>query len=430
MDTSRRNLYALLIAAVSFILVIGAILTAVAESGFSPLPVGPATDTNIPIPSPTSGSGLATPILFTSTPKLSDTPAQLTPTQTLELPTVTPDALLGSPTVSVATFTATSTESVVCTTPTGWVTYKVQSGDTLFSIAVRYQTNFLTLQAGNCMGNSTKIITGSTLWVPNNPTITPTKTQVPTTTNIVCYDLTLSHNGNGSTPTASPQKSIGCNTGMYVAGEIITLTAAPSSGWTVGNWTGTANDSSTSTTNTLTMPSGNHTASVTYITLTCYTLTLSVNGSGQALTANPIQSPGCTAGFYTAGASVTLTASPSAGWEIASWTGTINNSRTATTNQVTMPASNHSASVTYQAICYTLTLTHTGAGSDPTASPTNSNGCPIGSFTLGENITLTALPASGGSVTGWTGTDSDNSTSINNTWTMQGNHTISVAYTP
>lgn len=392
---------------------------------------GPATDTNIPISPSDSESGLATPILVTSTPPLPDTPIQFTPTEAVETPTMTQDTLAGSNTGSVSTFTAAATEPPVCTTPTGWVTYKIQSGDTLFSIAVRYQTTFLTLQAGNCMGNSTKIITGSTLWVPNNPTITPTKTEVPTATKTVCYPLTLSHSGNGSTPTASPTKSAGCNTGSYVAGEKITLTAVPDSGWAVGSWTGTSNDSSTSTTNTLTMPAGNSSASVTYIAPTCYTLTLSITGSGAALTTKPTNSQGCTAGSYTAGASIALEAVPSAGWEVAGWTGTVNNTSTLPTNQVTMPATNHAASVTYQAICYTLTLTHTGAGSDPTVSPTKSGTCPNG-FILGEVLTLTATPASGGSVLGWTGTNNDPSTGTINyyTWIMVGDHTISVEYTP
>lgn len=427
MNTSRRNLYPFLIAAVSFILVIGAIFTALAESGFTPPQSGPATDTNIPLSTFTlqpetgpTGQGTFTPLL-TGTP---------THTKSIETPTTTQDLPLASPTTPESSLSPTETQTTVCTTPSGWVTYKVQSGDTLFSIAVRYQTDFRTLQAGNCMGSSTKIITGNLLWVPNNPTITPTKTTIPTVTKSVCYTLTLSHNGTGSTPTASPQKSTGCDTGMYIAGEKITLAAAPTSGWLVDGWTGTDDDTSTALKNSVTMPAANHMASVTYIAPTCYPLSLSFSGSGTALTATPTNSPGCGAGSYVEGATISLKAVPADGWEIAGWTGTINDNSTSSPNQVTMPASNHSASVTYQAICYTLTLSHTGDGLNPTASPLNSNGCSSGSYTFGENLTLTASPTGSGIVVGWTGTDADSSTSTTNTWTMQGNHAISVQYLP
>ena len=59
-----------------------------------------------------------------------------------------------------------------------------------------------------------------------------------------------------------------------MAGESITLTAAPDSGWQVESWTGTSNNSSTAVTNTLSMPAGAHAASVAYVvtppsSLTC-----------------------------------------------------------------------------------------------------------------------------------------------------------------
>ncbi len=81
-----------------------------------------------------------------------------------------------------------------------------------------------------------------------------------------CYTLSRSHIGSGSDPTASPVNSAGCATDSYsyTAGQSITLTAVPLSGWRVKNWSGTINDASTSATNTVTMPAGNHEVSVTY----------------------------------------------------------------------------------------------------------------------------------------------------------------------
>ncbi len=83
-----------------------------------------------------------------------------------------------------------------------------------------------------------------------------------------CYTLTLSHTGNGSDPTASPANSTDCPAGQYIAGASISLSGAtPDLGWQIGSWTGTTNDSSTASTNSLTMPASVHTASVSYTQL-------------------------------------------------------------------------------------------------------------------------------------------------------------------
>jgi hypothetical protein len=79
-----------------------------------------------------------------------------------------------------------------------------------------------------------------------------------------CYQLTLHHTGQGSTPNATSLNSPGCATGQYSAGQVITLNANPAAGWRVKNWIGTNDDASTSTTNTVTMPANAHTVSVTY----------------------------------------------------------------------------------------------------------------------------------------------------------------------
>jgi hypothetical protein len=83
----------------------------------------------------------------------------------------------------------------------------------------------------------------------------------------ICYTLDRSHFGSGLTPVASPVKSDECSTSYtYVADEYITLQATPDVDWWVGSWSGTDNDSSTSSTNHVTMPASNHSISVTYKT--------------------------------------------------------------------------------------------------------------------------------------------------------------------
>ena len=249
-----------------------------------------------------------------------------------------------------------------------------------------------------------------------------------------CYPLTLSHTGSGSDPSPNPGNSTGCPAGQYVAGELITLNASPSTNWNVTAWSGTNNDASTSTTNTKTMPASASSASVTYapISPTCYPLSLSHSGSGSDPAPNPTNSTGCSAGQYVAGELVTLTASPAAGWTVESWSGTSNNSSTSTTNSLTMPASAHGASVTYKALpppCYTLTRAHTGTGNDPVANPPNSPGCATGKYNESQYISLEASPAGGWKVASWTGSMNDSSTQIVNSLTMPGaDHTVTVNY--
>jgi len=88
-----------------------------------------------------------------------------------------------------------------------------------------------------------------------------------------CYLLTLGHTGSGANPVASPANSTGCNANEYIAGESVGLTASPAIGWAVSGWTGTDDDASTASTNTLTMPASDHTANVNY-SQTVYTLFL------------------------------------------------------------------------------------------------------------------------------------------------------------
>jgi hypothetical protein len=68
--------------------------------------------------------------------------------------------------------------------------------------------------------------------------------------------------------------------------------------------------------------------------------------------------------------------------------------------------------------CYALALTHTGSGSDPAASPQRAPTCPNGYYTAGAGIMLTAAPAAGWRVAGWSGTVNDAATSTSNSLTM------------
>ncbi len=68
-----------------------------------------------------------------------------------------------------------------CGRPSGWAVYYVKSGDTLYSISALTGTTVASLQRANCMGSSTLIRPGQTLFVPRLPAPTSTPIIVPTT---------------------------------------------------------------------------------------------------------------------------------------------------------------------------------------------------------------------------------------------------------
>ncbi len=402
------KLTTVLIAAFSLLLVFGALLTALAETGFTATEV--IEDQASELENPT-----ATLILLptkASSPTEEPISNQEEPTAVVQVQdTATPiDTEVPNETVEPAqTVEPTSTSSAglsggTCTKPAGWRDYKVKSGDTLFGISLLFQTDVATLKSGNCL-TSNQIITNQILWVPDNATLVPTKTakpqdptKTPKPTSDGCYTLTLSHLGNGADATASPANSAGCAAGKYKKGEKITLTAAPAAGWLVGSWYGTDNNSSTALTNTLTMPDNDQLTKPIY-EQTCYALTISSGANGLDPVPDKAKSTGCTTGKYVSGEKITFTAKPDSGYTVDTWTGTDSG-----TNKLTMPAAAAAVSVTYKLIpppCSTLTLGVTlGSGSVPTASASTMS-CAAGKYAAGEVITVTAAPTGGWVVDSW-----------------------------
>jgi ELWxxDGT repeat protein len=152
---------------------------------------------------------------------------------------------------------------------------------------------------------------------------------------------------------------------------------------------------------------------------TCYALTLSHTGLGSDPALTPTSSPGCAAGAFFEGETVTLSAMPAPGWVVGGWSGTDDDGSTSATNTLTMPGSPSAAGVHYVQIpCYSLVLSHSGSGGDPSPDPVASPGCDPNSYHAGEVVGLTAAPAAGWAVNGWSGTDADASVAPVNTVTI------------
>jgi len=161
---------------------------------------------------------------------------------------------------------------------------------------------------------------------------------------------------------------------------------------------------------------------------TCYALGLIHTGSGGDPVASPPGSSGCPSGRFTAGTPIQLTESPAAGSVVTGWSGTLDDGSTASANTLNMPAMDWSVGVYYRA-CYALSVRHTGSGSDPATAPASSPACGTGSYFSGVVVQVTASPAPGWVVSGWSGTSSDLSPSTGNyLWMPAANHAVSVAY--
>jgi uncharacterized repeat protein (TIGR01451 family)/uncharacterized repeat protein (TIGR02543 family) len=213
---------------------------------------------------------------------------------------------------------------------------------------------------------------------------------VVATGTVVCYALTLTHTGTGSNPVASPTNSTGCPSGQYLSGTLIGLTASPGSGWTVGSWTGTNNDSSTATTNQVTMPAAARTAGVNY-----------VNAAGQYILTTDVDpdaggwmTPWEGEHAYDPGTVINVTAYPYDGYKFDHWSGDCSGSGSCA---VTMDA-DKSVTAHFAEITYNLTM-----AVDPVGGGTTDPAVGVHTYVAGTVVDVTATPATGYTFSSWSG---------------------------
>ncbi len=110
------------------------------------------------------------------------TPDQLSKANCLFSDNLLPGAILYVP---YSTPTATQPPvvfptAIPCGPPPGWIVYTVQPNDNLFRLSQAFGMSMYDLQRANCMGNSTLLLAGSRIYVPNVPTRTPMATATNT----------------------------------------------------------------------------------------------------------------------------------------------------------------------------------------------------------------------------------------------------------
>jgi LysM repeat protein len=91
-----------------------------------------------------------------------------TPTAIVQIVTAT-SLPAGTATQRPASATPAPTQAPQCVVRSDWLTYRVVSGDTLFTLAQRTNSTVNELVVGNCLTNANNLITGQDLRVPRAP---------------------------------------------------------------------------------------------------------------------------------------------------------------------------------------------------------------------------------------------------------------------
>jgi hypothetical protein len=268
----------------------------------------------------------------------------------------------------------------------------------------------------------------------NTVTITEGDQEVGVIYAPACYPLTLSQNGPGGTiPVADLPQSPGCSPGHYHWGEVIVLTASPDYLWAVTGWDGASADEGDNSFAWFEMPPNPHAVAVTYEQL-CFQMAFTRTGQGDSPTPDSTHSSACPINSYSylEGTLLNLESHPAEGWHIARWEGTDNDTTQARGNVVTVPDHEHTVTAHYgedALACYRLTFAQSGNGVALVAVPTNSAGCPAGTYVEGESIALRANPDPDWRVGGWVGTVEDSSTLTTNNLIMPAMpHSVRIIY--
>ena len=218
------------------------------------------------------------------------------------------------------------------------------------------------------------------------------------------FELTTAVVGNGDlTPTS----------GTQAAGAVVDLLATPDAGWRFDSWDGTDDDTSIDAENTVTMTEDKSvTAEFVEVPpspiISTYLLEdVTPLGALGVVNRNPAGEPNAPYFEYVPDTVVALTAVPQGGNKVASWIGTDNPASTALTNQVTMTGPNEviEMGATFVADPNAAVLTTSVVGGVGGTITDPADPCTI-RYT-GEVVQITAAPATGWVIVGWTGATVD-----------------------
>lgn len=218
------------------------------------------------------------------------------------------------------------------------------------------------------------------------------------------YGLNVSLNGSGNV--VSTPAGINCGSDcseIYAGGTSVALTASAASGYVFSGWSGSDISCSGTGACTVTMNKARAVvATFSPVTTTNYTLQVSRSGSGTVTSAPAGINCGTDCSeSYASGTSVTLTATPAAGYTFSGWNGGGCAGTGVCTVSMTMA---RSTTATFTAITYTLSVTRAGSGSITSAPAGIACGADCTeNYANGTSVTLTATPGTGYIFGGWSG---------------------------
>jgi len=263
---------------------------------------------------------------------------------------------------------------------------------------------------------------------PTNPTLalsmvmnrSITATFVP---NFYTVDLHVVDEDGAALDPALVQLSAPTDAQGYVSGEVVTLTANQATGWSLVRWEGSASGSEPTTTLTV---DGNESVTAVFARSHYTVTTNAVDGAGQPAPGSQVQSsaPANAAG-YVFGEQVTLTAVAAPGWNFQGWSGSASGNTTPTTITVD---GNETVTATFSQERYTVNASAVDGAGQPApgsqvqlSAPANAAG-----YVFGEQVTLTAVAATGWRFVGWGGSASGSAATT--TITVDGNETVTATF--
>jgi len=229
------------------------------------------------------------------------------------------------------------------------------------------------------------------------------------TINPTHYTLTITYQGSG-TVTKNPDQS------WYTYGQVVTLTANPSTGWVFNHWGGNLTGSTNPTSIAM---NGNKNVIASFTITSGYTLTITKSGTGSGtVDAN-------TSGPYYYGDAVTLWANASIGSTFSGWSGALTG---VVTPQVLIMNGNKTVNAAFTLNGpYTLTLSTSGSGGGTIQAN------PSGPYYYGATVTVWANASNGSTFVGFSGglsgTTSPQTLVMNGDKAVTANFTITSGYT-
>ena len=199
--------------------------------------------------------------------------------------------------------------------------------------------------------------------------------------------------------------------GEFAQGSVVTVTAAPNTGYTFTNWTDNGTIVSTSSSYQFTM-AGNKAlvANFTLVPASQFAVLLSSNPAAGGTTTG--------SGPYNAGSSVTVTATPNAGYTFVNWTDNGNVASTSSSYQFIL-AGNRTLVANFTVIAasqFAVILSSNPAAGGMTAGS--------GPYNAGSSVTVTATPNNGYTFLNWTDNGTIASTSPTYTFALNANRTL------